>query len=301
MGSDGRHSRMKLVEYDALRRRLWIRGQRCHHGATGSVVAGLACLGLISDPARQLARARSISGTRGRRRADDPRLEGPLPLVRAGLRLAAVGRRPAGAIGRRPRATGNIVPFAARFPPRPRFFPPRGNKVGFDEFGAPRRTFFPLLGRAICRGDRPPHHLPLRLPGPAVQAPGRAPQVEVLCFGARRALRATVVPRPRRPARGRPLPGPPPQRHPGGPRHRAPLRHGHRALRRRRAAPRRLRRRPAPPPPLHPLGLGLGPAALRRPRARPPRHAPHLPPGRRRRRLRRARPPLRRADPGARR
>ena len=60
MGSDGRYSRMKLVEYDALRRRLWIRGQRCHHGATGSVVACLACLGLISDPARQLARARSI-------------------------------------------------------------------------------------------------------------------------------------------------------------------------------------------------------------------------------------------------
>lgn len=63
MGSDGRHSRMKLVEYDALRRRLWIRGQRCHHGATGSIVAALACLGLIADPAppvRQLARARSI-------------------------------------------------------------------------------------------------------------------------------------------------------------------------------------------------------------------------------------------------
>ena len=29
-----------LVQYDAIRRRLWIRGQRCHHGAAGSVVAG---------------------------------------------------------------------------------------------------------------------------------------------------------------------------------------------------------------------------------------------------------------------
>jgi hypothetical protein len=40
----------KLVEYDALRRRLWILGQRCHHGATGSVVAAAAFLALISDP-----------------------------------------------------------------------------------------------------------------------------------------------------------------------------------------------------------------------------------------------------------
>lgn len=39
----------KLVEYDVLRRRLWILGQRCHHGATGSVVAGLAFVGLIAD------------------------------------------------------------------------------------------------------------------------------------------------------------------------------------------------------------------------------------------------------------
>jgi hypothetical protein len=59
---------MGLVEYDALRRRLWIRGQRCHHGATGSVVAVLACLGLFASPAppsRQLARARSILALAG--------------------------------------------------------------------------------------------------------------------------------------------------------------------------------------------------------------------------------------------
>jgi hypothetical protein len=63
MRSNGRHSRNKLVEYDALRRRLWIHGQRCHHGATGSIVAALACLGLIADPTqpmRQLGRVRSI-------------------------------------------------------------------------------------------------------------------------------------------------------------------------------------------------------------------------------------------------
>jgi hypothetical protein len=41
----------RLVEYDTLRHRLWIFGQRCHHGATGSVLALAACLALISDPA----------------------------------------------------------------------------------------------------------------------------------------------------------------------------------------------------------------------------------------------------------
>jgi hypothetical protein len=45
------HYKSKVVEYDAIRRRLWIRGQRCHHGATGSVVAAIACVGLIAEPA----------------------------------------------------------------------------------------------------------------------------------------------------------------------------------------------------------------------------------------------------------
>lgn len=35
-----------LVEYDSVRRRLWIAGQRCHHGATGALVAGLSLTGL---------------------------------------------------------------------------------------------------------------------------------------------------------------------------------------------------------------------------------------------------------------
>jgi hypothetical protein len=38
-----------VVEYDAFRRRLWILGQRCHHGAGGVVVAALASLGLVAE------------------------------------------------------------------------------------------------------------------------------------------------------------------------------------------------------------------------------------------------------------
>ena len=52
-----------LVEYDALRHRVWIFGQRCHHGATGSVVATVAFLGLAIGPAteaRQLGNSRSM-------------------------------------------------------------------------------------------------------------------------------------------------------------------------------------------------------------------------------------------------
>ena len=40
----------KLVEYDALSRRVWILGQRLHHGATGSLVAAAACLALMTNP-----------------------------------------------------------------------------------------------------------------------------------------------------------------------------------------------------------------------------------------------------------
>lgn len=47
----------RAVEYDALRRRVWIFGQRCHHGATGSVIAALACVGLLAE----LPRARRVS------------------------------------------------------------------------------------------------------------------------------------------------------------------------------------------------------------------------------------------------
>ena len=42
-------SSWKLVEYDSMRRRLWILGQRCHHGATGLLVAAIGCAGLLAD------------------------------------------------------------------------------------------------------------------------------------------------------------------------------------------------------------------------------------------------------------
>lgn len=52
MGTNTTQFQRRLVEYDALRRRLWILGQRCHHGATGTIVAGVACAGLLVRPAR---------------------------------------------------------------------------------------------------------------------------------------------------------------------------------------------------------------------------------------------------------
>ena len=38
----------KSLHYDALQRRLWIRGQRCHHGATGALLAGSGVVGLVA-------------------------------------------------------------------------------------------------------------------------------------------------------------------------------------------------------------------------------------------------------------
>ncbi len=35
------------VEYDATRRRLWLLGQRCHHGASGALIAGGALTGVL--------------------------------------------------------------------------------------------------------------------------------------------------------------------------------------------------------------------------------------------------------------
>jgi len=34
-----------ILTYDGPRRRLWIAGQRCHHGATGALLAAGAALG----------------------------------------------------------------------------------------------------------------------------------------------------------------------------------------------------------------------------------------------------------------
>ena len=38
----------KPLHYDSLQRRLWIRGQRCHHGATGALLAGAGLVGLVA-------------------------------------------------------------------------------------------------------------------------------------------------------------------------------------------------------------------------------------------------------------
>ena len=37
-----------LIHYDAMRRRLWIRGQRCHHGSVGALLTAGAGAGLIA-------------------------------------------------------------------------------------------------------------------------------------------------------------------------------------------------------------------------------------------------------------
>ncbi len=37
-----------LVRYDPVRRRLWIRGQRLHHGSTGVALAALGLAGLAA-------------------------------------------------------------------------------------------------------------------------------------------------------------------------------------------------------------------------------------------------------------
>ena len=59
MQSGREHAQRKLVEYDAIRRRLWILGQRCHHGATGALVAGAAVLG---PPRRAQRLALALTG-----------------------------------------------------------------------------------------------------------------------------------------------------------------------------------------------------------------------------------------------
>jgi hypothetical protein len=41
------HRTHKPLEYDAVKRRLWLFGQRCHHGATGAVLTAAALGGLL--------------------------------------------------------------------------------------------------------------------------------------------------------------------------------------------------------------------------------------------------------------
>jgi hypothetical protein len=42
---------MTVLHYDARRRRLWIAGQRCHHGATGALMTGVAATALVATRA----------------------------------------------------------------------------------------------------------------------------------------------------------------------------------------------------------------------------------------------------------
>ena len=44
----GRGAPASLFEYDARHRKLWIHGQRCHHGATGTLVALTSVLALVA-------------------------------------------------------------------------------------------------------------------------------------------------------------------------------------------------------------------------------------------------------------
>ena len=37
------------VYYDAVQRRLWISGQRCHHGATGALLAAFGFVLMLHD------------------------------------------------------------------------------------------------------------------------------------------------------------------------------------------------------------------------------------------------------------
>ena len=37
-----------ILTYDGARRRLWIAGQRCHHGATGALLTAGAAVGLAA-------------------------------------------------------------------------------------------------------------------------------------------------------------------------------------------------------------------------------------------------------------
>ena len=63
------------VEYDALHRRVWILGQRCHHGATGAILAGGGVIGV------------ALGLARGRRRPHGGRLAATVASASAGMLL----------------------------------------------------------------------------------------------------------------------------------------------------------------------------------------------------------------------
>jgi hypothetical protein len=53
-------TRKRWFEYDALQRRLWVGGQRMHHGAGGSLVAVLACLAMVAGHLKGSSGVRSL-------------------------------------------------------------------------------------------------------------------------------------------------------------------------------------------------------------------------------------------------
>jgi hypothetical protein len=52
----------RALHYDAVRRRLWICGQRCHHGATGAILTAVAATGLLASSV-QARRALTLMAT----------------------------------------------------------------------------------------------------------------------------------------------------------------------------------------------------------------------------------------------
>ncbi len=49
------------IRYDAERRRLWILGQRCHHGAVGALIATTAAGLLAASAAKASATTRALA------------------------------------------------------------------------------------------------------------------------------------------------------------------------------------------------------------------------------------------------
>jgi hypothetical protein len=54
---------LRPIHYDAVRRRLWICGQRCHHGATGALLTAVGAVGTLASlrPLRQLKPLSSVA------------------------------------------------------------------------------------------------------------------------------------------------------------------------------------------------------------------------------------------------
>jgi 2-keto-4-pentenoate hydratase/2-oxohepta-3-ene-1,7-dioic acid hydratase in catechol pathway len=53
---------LRPIHYDAVHRRLWINGQRCHHGATGALLTATAAVGAAVSAMRP-ARAATLIAT----------------------------------------------------------------------------------------------------------------------------------------------------------------------------------------------------------------------------------------------